>query len=533
MSGSSYINDDDYFSLDEDWNITVNDEVFNGVKVSEVFFDATDKGDYVHMSTILPESDIQNPIIRTYSIHSAIEFLLDGEKIYEYGFDFMEENKLLGYGYHFVELPDDFAGKELVINMYVTENEAFTSLTTPEICNGNNVIRDFIIINKIPLAIILFLITFGLCLLVVSLIFLAKDDKFAKLLCVGLFSIGIGFWSLCSYDLIILFTYELRVKTFIEYTALYTCPLPVILYFKDEAVNRRSKWVKWMYYTAIVALIAFIVASITLQALNIVHYPAVLRILHVILLLTFVVVICISVYDIVTHKISHPALIIGIVIMISLGLIDMLRFNLQKYIPFLKESHYVSKLCIGALIFVLAQLADFGVEISRVLYNNAHKAALEKMAYTDALTGISNRRRCEEEWDKLDTYRNFGILAFDLNNLKKMNDTKGHEMGDLLIKTFASVLNEAFGEVGVVGRMGGDEFMVIFQDMSKVDLDALMVKFEACVEKANKEHENLNMSAAYGYCGSQENPGCDAREIYRMADARMYEKKIAMKCARV
>jgi diguanylate cyclase (GGDEF)-like protein len=219
--------------------------------------------------------------------------------------------------------------------------------------------------------------------------------------------------------------------------------------------------------------------------------------------------------------------------MIATGLWDMIRFNIQKYVPFFKESHYVSKICLGALVFVLAQLVDFCIEISKALYQTAQNEALEKMAYTDALTGIYNRRKCEEEWDKLDAGRNYGILAFDLNNLKKMNDTNGHEMGDLLIKTFAEVLQTVFGENGVVGRMGGDEFMVIFPDMSKIELDRLLKKFEKQIEKVNEQTKNLNMSAAYGYCGQAENPGCDAREIYRMADARMYEKKIAMKCARI
>jgi diguanylate cyclase (GGDEF)-like protein len=532
MAGSLKINEDDYFTLDDNWDVAVGGQEYKNTSLDDIFFDAQSKGDEVFLSTVLPETDIRNTIVRLYSIHSAVRVLLDNESIYEYGFELREENKLLGYGYHFVELPDDYAGKTLEIQFYVTENDAFTSISAPELCNGNNVIRDFIIINKIPLAIILFLIIFGFCVLVTSLVFALKNALFSKLLCVGLFSIGIGFWSLCSYDLIILFTYNLRLKTYIEYTALYVCPLPVCLYFRDEAM-KRNKWIRRMYNLAVLSLTAFIIASITLQALNIVHYPAVLKILHVILLLVFAVVIFVSIYDTAVHRISNPALIVGIIIMIATGLWDMIRFNIQKYVPFFKESHYVSKICLGALVFVLAQLVDFCIEISKALYQTAQNEALEKMAYTDALTGIYNRRKCEEEWDKLDAGRNYGILAFDLNNLKKMNDTNGHEMGDLLIKTFAEVLQTVFGENGVVGRMGGDEFMVIFPDMSKIELDRLLKKFEKQVEKVNEQTKNLNMSAAYGYCGQAENPGCDAREIYRMADARMYEKKIAMKCARI
>lgn len=167
------------------------------------------------------------------------------------------------------------------------------------------------------------------------------------------------------------------------------------------------------------------------------------------------------------------------------------------------------------------------------LLTGAKAQVLEEMAYHDDMTGIANRRRCEELWDSLDESRNnYGIFAFDLNFLKKTNDTKGHAMGDFLIQSFAQVLSKIFQEVGVVGRIGGDEFVVIIPDMNNVDKQELTKQLEEEIKRTNMENPDLHLSTAYGFCSHDEYPDFDSRKIYRKADEFMYEKKVAMKAAR-
>jgi diguanylate cyclase (GGDEF)-like protein len=286
-----------------------------------------------------------------------------------------------------------------------------------------------------------------------------------------------------------------------------------------------------MFCTVILAV--FLAIAIILECFNIVHFPAILKSFHIILLLVFSILLSIIVYDIATKKISNPALIIGMIIMCSMGAMDILRYNIQKYIPEFKSSNYVSRLCLGAFVFVISQLADFGVQITKNLCENAQKSALEKMAYSDVLTGIYNRRKCEETMNAIDSTKNknFAIISFDLNNLKVTNDTLGHEKGDLLIKSFAKVLDEVFGGFATVGRMGGDEFIVIFTNTTLINISFLLEKFNRRVSKVNERYKDneLEISAAYGCCSSRDYPGRTAREIYKVADSLMYEKKISMK----
>ena len=81
---------------------------------------------------------------------------------------------------------------------------------------------------------------------------------------------------------------------------------------------------------------------------------------------------------------------------------------------------------------------------------------------------------------------NFGIFSFDLNNLKKINDNMGHTYGDDLISGFARILKETFEKEAVVGRMGGDEFIVIIRsDDGRIDYETFRKKLQHVIDEYN------------------------------------------------
>lgn len=523
-----------YQELNNGWHVEINDEVYDNVSLGDFLFSGVSKGDVIKMSGVLPsEADIDNPVLRLYSVHSDIEVRYNDNVYYEYGKELRTEHKLLGYGFHFVHIPADYAGKKLEIIMHITENDAFSSIDIPVIYNNDVVFRDFVIQNRIPLAINLFLIIFGVLLTFVSLIFCGRYRKFLRLICVGGFSAGIGCWSLCNYDLIILFTYNLRIKAFLEFGALYITPLFVLLFFwGDEFVNR-NKSITTVYRIVVFAQIVFVLTAFILQITNVLHFPVFLRIQHLILLVICIGVILLTAHDIIKKQLYNKALILGMTIMLVIGLYDMIHFSILKYLIVSEDYHYTSILCVGAMVFVLSQLVEFGSEIGRIFLQGARAEILEQMAYVDELTGLVNRRRCEEIWDSFDDESaNYGIFSFDLNFLKKTNDTKGHAKGDLLIKMMAQVLLKVFDQVGDVGRIGGDEYVVLIKDMKDVDIQELIKQLEEEIKRINIEHPDLNLSASYGFCSHEQYPDLDSRHIYRKADASMYEMKAAMKAAR-
>ena len=109
-----------------------------------------------------------------------------------------------------------------------------------------------------------------------------------------------------------------------------------------------------------------------------------------------------------------------------------------------------------------------GVYIMYVLYTNRareskHRKKLRKMGQTDKLTNIYNRGATEamsQEYMHANSETKYALMIIDIDEFKSVNDTYGHQTGDMVIQSVAKIIEEAAGEDNIAGRMGGDEFMV-------------------------------------------------------------------------
>jgi diguanylate cyclase (GGDEF)-like protein len=110
----------------------------------------------------------------------------------------------------------------------------------------------------------------------------------------------------------------------------------------------------------------------------------------------------------------------------------------------------------------IAALRDFGSLAALALHGAYLREELHQLAYTDALTGLANRRRLIEELtERLQDGRPFSVLFLDLDGLKETNDTLGYELGDRLLQEVARVLEGAMRDGDLAARLGGDEYVAI------------------------------------------------------------------------
>ncbi len=156
---------------------------------------------------------------------------------------------------------------------------------------------------------------------------------------------------------------------------------------------------------------------------------------------------------------------------------------------------------------------------------------LRELALTDELTGVRNRRGflllADQTWRLAKRARVRCLLIFiDLDGLKEVNDTQGHQAGDALLVDAAGVLNRVFRESDVIGRVGGDEFAVLELVDGSDNSNAGAERLRLHVEEFNRQAERpyrLAMS-----CGVEElAPTADAtlEELLARADRAMYERK--------
>ncbi|MBR5127218.1 MAG: GGDEF domain-containing protein [Roseburia sp.] len=518
-----------YYVLDSEWDVSVRDTFYEDVNLNELSFPLTKRGDIVTYERTLPEKMVEGTVMQFYVTHATVEVSVGGELIYEYGKDLYDENRMLGYGYHFVDIPHGSAGKQVKITLCVSEKDAFANLDAPELDNGAHIMRNFVIDRRVAAAVILFLVVFGFVFILATVFFSFKGADFYRLLNLAFFALCIGIWNLCNYDIIMVFTYNLQVKGIIEFSAIYGAPTFLFGYFIEEAL-KGGKLQKYIYLSIYGVQIAFVAIASILQGTRTVHFPQMLKYNQMIMACMAVYLLVILAKSILNKEKNHTVLMVGMVIMVLIAGSDIVRYNLQLYFGGFKGGHFKNYTYLGIFIFVLSLMVDFMRRTSATLYSVARNETLEKMAYTDALTGLLNRRRCEEIYDEIDKKKSdYAVIALDLNNLKKVNDSLGHEAGDLYLREFSVVLSQAFADCGDVIRTGGDEFLVVIKNPGKVDIEEKITKMNGLIGKLNECHANWNMSTAYGICYGNEEEVKNIREADRVADARMYEKKHEMK----
>lgn len=154
--------------------------------------------------------------------------------------------------------------------------------------------------------------------------------------------------------------------------------------------------------------------------------------------------------------------------------------------------------------------------------------ASTRQAYTDSRTGLVNRARWMEFMNgKRPVAAPYAILMIDMNGLKQVNDTLGHEAGDEMIYRLSELLRRTLPHKSVVCRWGGDEFAVLLPAANREQLDHQIHKILSAGERYNAEYPELPIHFAVGSSLSSEHPDSSMSDLFRLADEDMYRGKKA------
>ena len=155
---------------------------------------------------------------------------------------------------------------------------------------------------------------------------------------------------------------------------------------------------------------------------------------------------------------------------------------------------------------------------------------LEQRAYTDAHTGLPNKDACEVFLKNKETVaKHTACIMFDLNNLKIINDSKGHSKGDQLIFNFAHLLRRVIPQEAFVGRYGGDEFMVVIYNTSKAEIEDILKQLSMEKDRLNRSDNQMPIDYACGWAISDADSECTIQMLLDKADYYMYENKQSRK----
>ena len=157
---------------------------------------------------------------------------------------------------------------------------------------------------------------------------------------------------------------------------------------------------------------------------------------------------------------------------------------------------------------------------------------LRNMSLTDGLTGLNNRRGFMILATSLLKFArrvaySASLLYIDLDSLKYINDTFGHAAGDAAISQFSRILVDTFRDSDVIGRMGGDEFVVMMVDATQSDLANIQTRLQSNVDAYNVQAASGQaLSFSLGVIHVEPQSTISMEELLSQADAAMYQHKL-------
>jgi diguanylate cyclase (GGDEF)-like protein len=192
---------------------------------------------------------------------------------------------------------------------------------------------------------------------------------------------------------------------------------------------------------------------------------------------------------------------------------------------------------LAMLIAMAAMVVRIREDRRRLKEVNARLSELlhgaEKLARTDPLTGLPNRRAFLERLSGELAHAKrsgdpVGIAYIDIDNFKRINDEKGHVEGDEFLKQVAQAIRETIRGSDVAARLGGDEFAVLFTDAKRSAVEPLAHRLLARARALGDRYPRLDVGASVGMAWFDSAPE-DPELLLERADGAMYEAKSAGK----
>ena len=174
---------------------------------------------------------------------------------------------------------------------------------------------------------------------------------------------------------------------------------------------------------------------------------------------------------------------------------------------------------------VLSRIIRHAIERHRM------QATLRSLSLLDELTGLYNRRgfsTLAKQHLKLAQRTQRGLIFFlgDVDGLKQINDTFGHQVGDLALTETAEVLRTSFRSSDIIARIGGDEFAIIAIEASKDSVEAITARVREQMRIAHtKKHLCYKLSLSLGAVYVDAERRCTVEELIAEADEALYKQK--------
>lgn len=372
----------------------------------------------------------------------------------------------------------------------------------------------------------------SLVLLVVFTGMLIADRGARQGIYLALFCLSLSLWDLCYTSLVYLVTDDTTITPTLEYLMLHLVPVFFFGYLRFEFHDTAHRRVCLVAELAAAGVAALAVAT---EALGVpgLGYLGLLKVLYVELATMAAAAIATALAGSTRRDASRAVFRYGMGATVVISLLEVVRVILNRasgtfrisgaLVPFVEST--LAPVVIIAFEGTLC--ASYLIHLVRTMHARMERIQLERLAYTDALTGIPNRASLDDRLEDLGKadHARYTLLFFDVDHLKEVNDSLGHDAGDRMLQLVGRAIAESCsGNEGFFGRYGGDEFVACLA--RRRDADRALHSFQAIIKGANdRGYLPLPVEVAVGRADHEPGDERTVLEELRQADDRMYEVK--------
>lgn len=476
----------------------------------------------------LPEAVAPGTALMFETNNERVTVSVGGVEIYSGGeFDGGSMGNSFGRMWNLAELPEGCGGKRLVVE--IRQLRDWTGSTSLTFSMGN---RDALILSlyhrKAPKLLLMMAVAILALTFALKAAFLGRwrMQTVRGLAWLATFVMLVVIWCFTDDNFGQLLGIPKEVNYIACNGAFMLLPAPMLLFMRELFPQYRRLFTGMFG----VALAYFLVRLGLFLAVGL-HLDRWLPVAHALQLSAMAIIVGICVRE--WRERASRILLTGILILFAFYAAAIPVFYLQIAKHWQVPVGYNTLIFMGLSLFVVFMY--LGLENSaQVVYRKASLSdALVLQAYTDMMTGVGNRSACDARLRELE--RSFDaniqvtLIMADLNNLKDTNDRFGHEVGDMLLRSTAMCMKEAFSPVGDVYRVGGDEFIVTIAGRSHADVEDAVRQFWLAVRAHNQRNPHP-IAVAMG-CARRDDvhPVASMQHLRAEADQDMYQNKSCLK----
>ena len=464
----------------------------------------------------LPENLERTNCIGILTTNQSLTAYLDGQKIYERKVKPDELhffNVPSGTVYDIIMLPRELSGKTLTLEINSRYSDHAEHISG--VYAGT---RSSLLFNSILLfgAGFLFSIIFfflGLCMMVIHSFIKRLIHANRSLYYLGWFTLIISLWFLMESNLTQLFISNEYLISAITYLSLMSVPIPALFYFSDLENFHFQKLTTVLIYIMLINNAILI----TLQFFNILDFQQTLGFLRIMISLILTISVFTLWLDYLHFKNTQIRIFVfSATLLLVFAVLELLNF--QSTIALFTGEIFR----LGFILFLITLSLDAMRKAVDVIRLSEKADQYKLLATRDPLSNCRSRAAYERDLPRIDLSKNVTLFMADMNNMKQINDTFGHQVGDEVIILCSQCLMKIFGRR--VYRIGGDEFVCLEYDMTPQLIEYMLAAFVAECTKVNEDIP-YKFAMSVGYATYDKDLDQTIYDTVKRADQKMYEAK--------